>query len=77
MQIPPLNLFVVQHCQILEVDSQWKYIVFKVQRIAHGTVFTQGLYLLKTKKKNQRKPTTKKSQTKATRKQPHKTLDFV
>lgn len=60
MQIPPLNLFVVQHCQILEVDSQWKYIVFKVQRIAHGTVFTQGLYLLKTKKKNQRKPTTKK-----------------
>lgn len=65
MQIPPLNLFVVQHCQILEVDSQWKYIMFKVQRIAHGTVFTQGLYLVKTEKKtpktNQKKKLKKKA----------------
>lgn len=33
------------------MDSQWKYIVFKVQRIVHGIVLIQGLYLLKTKKK--------------------------
>lgn len=66
MQTPPFNLF-VQHCQILEVDSQWKYIVFKVQRIARSTVFIQGLYLLKTKKnQNKTKIPNKQNQKKTT-----------